>query len=285
MRKIIIGGTGRAGTTLLFKLFQQCGLIAGQLKGGASISEFASAGLEETLASSLELLNDDRTQIIKTPWAYQICEDQHFNSETVSFVIVPIRKQFASSMSRTINETAMLLDNGQIDRALAMINSQHPGGIWYSNDYLSQDSLANQAYVTLVYWCAVKNIPVVAVPFPDSFENPQRICNVLRQVFLEYQIDEAFAVEWLQKNYNSQKLTLSSDNKEIISEELRACLTNKDQERYRNDGLMFIKALDKLIKSYKYKISILEDEISSFRARRSQAKGVRKILRHFAPWI
>jgi hypothetical protein len=282
MKKIIIGGTGRAGTTLLFQLFQECGLTAGQLKGQASVSEFANAGLEETLASSLELLIDDKTQIIKTPWAYQVCEDKHFNVDTVSFVVVPIRKQFAGSMSRTINETASLLERGHIDRALAMINGQTPGGIWHSNDYLSQDTLSNQAYVTLVYWCAVKDVPVVAVPFPDSFENPQNIRKYLHKVFAEYKIDEMFAVEWIQKNYDSQKLTLSSEFNKAISEEIRADLINQYQQIDRNDGLMFIKALEKLLGSYKSKISKLEDELGSKKSKISYKIVLKSLFRYLA---
>jgi len=259
MKKILIGGTGRAGTSLLSRMFTDLGLrdrIPGENR--SNYDEFANAGYEESLEEALEQISDQSTSIIKTPWIYQLCEEEVFNSKVVAFVITPIRGPFVSTVSRCINEVGNLLDRGYVARALGMVNGQYAGSIYYSTSTDQQEALNNQSYTYLAYWCALKNIPLISVPFPSAFEEPRILADLLEPVLRFCSVSRKSLIDWMANNYSKELLAASLD--ENFEPEIRRYLTDFFLSKRPPDGLVFVKGLEKLIKTYQTEISRLKSE-------------------------
>jgi hypothetical protein len=256
-KKILIGGIGRAGTSLLARMFIELGLRGGDLAGHDGMDTYANAGYEETVKSALELLHDAHCEVIKTPWIYQLCEEESFNTSNISFVITPIRMPFVSTVSRSMNEIGHLLDAGHIDRALGMVNGQYPGSIYYSASVDQQEQLSNQCFSYLCYWCAVKKIPIITTPFPSSFDDVDYLVALLEPVHNFYNIDARDLRAWVLKNYSSSQITASLSD--AIDPEIHRHLLQLFSSKKPSDGLLFIKALEKLLASYNHEINHLKN--------------------------
>ena len=98
---LIIGGTGRSGTSLLVKYLTERGLETHiSLNPNFSWDEKAEAGLED-----LPLLESGRPYVIKSPWLFE-CVDALVQRKdiTVDAVIMPVRNLVEAAVSRSILE-------------------------------------------------------------------------------------------------------------------------------------------------------------------------------------
>jgi hypothetical protein len=125
--RIIITGTGRAGTTLLVQLFTALGFDTGfsleeALIGVDSISH---AGLER------ELLDEANPYVIKSPWfAGKLLAALEAEQIRISAAIVPMRDLFSAAESRR-RATEEAARRG-LDASL------QPGGLWLTQDPAKQ---------------------------------------------------------------------------------------------------------------------------------------------------
>lgn len=100
-RHLIIGGTGRSGTSLLVKYLTECGLET-HLSRNPNFwwDENAEAGLE-----NLPLPEDDSPYVIKSPWLFECVNALVQRKDiTVDAVIMPVRDLVEAAASRSILE-------------------------------------------------------------------------------------------------------------------------------------------------------------------------------------
>ena len=116
---ILIGGTGRAGTTLLVQMFTILGFDTGYSEKQVlcDIDGISKAGLER-----VSLREPDLPQVIKSPWLSDHVEDALSRGFRVGVAIIPVRNLFEAAESRRhVYRQAM---SANLD-ALG-----HPGSLW-----------------------------------------------------------------------------------------------------------------------------------------------------------
>ena len=142
--KVVIGGTGRAGTTFLMKVLTYLGLNT-----GFSVEELDNHIDPETLGG-LEVAGTEREKgayFIKSPnYSFQI--PRLANQYKIDYAIICIRDLHDASMSRVNNG----LNNG---------------GLWMASDFESQKNQNLKAVYQFIYDCSVYCIPVKIINFQD----------------------------------------------------------------------------------------------------------------------
>lgn len=157
-KKLLICGTGRAGTTLLVRILTVAGADTGfndrQLREAAK--NIGRAGLERGVS---EKNRHNLPQVVKSPHLVnvlpRILAEKWFE---IGLVIVPMRELEAAAQSRvSVHENA--LKNG-------MDPKRAPGGLWKTDEPTEQRQvLAEQFYRTLEPLVAY-DVPHTLVSFP-----------------------------------------------------------------------------------------------------------------------
>lgn len=151
--RIIITGTGRAGTTFLVRLLTELGLDTGFTRETwvRSYDEHCAAGLEHTGHEAR------RPRIIKNP---ALCEtlDRLVRERTlrVAHAIVPIRE---------LGEVAA-------SRATVGGSGATPGGLWGATQIDEQRSFLAEKFHQLMHTLAVHEIPCTLLQFPRFVRDP-----------------------------------------------------------------------------------------------------------------
>ncbi|MGH7996705.1 MAG: hypothetical protein ACREFX_10175 [Opitutaceae bacterium] len=146
--KIIIGGTGRAGTTVLVRLLTECGVDTGFTRTSwkREYFEHCQAGLEQ------DILAPDSPYVVKSP---DLCETLPgilaTGTFTIDHAIVPIRDLEAASLSRA-----------RIGGGFAGV----PGGLWKTDDPARQKAILAELFHQFMHTLAVHDIPVTLLAFP-----------------------------------------------------------------------------------------------------------------------
>src|SRR5260370_31114472 len=98
---LIIGGTGRAGTSLLVKYLTECGLETHISRNEKAYwDENAMAGLED-----LPLAGSDSPYVVKTPWLFECVDDLVKRKDiAIDAVIIPVRDLVEAAARRSILE-------------------------------------------------------------------------------------------------------------------------------------------------------------------------------------
>jgi hypothetical protein len=140
--KVVIGGTGRAGTTFLMKVLTHLGLNT-----GFTVDELDNHIHPETLGG-LEVMGTKREEeayFIKNPhYSFQI--PRLVNQYEIDFAILCIRDLHYATMSR-VN------------------NGSKSGGLWMASDFESQKNHNLKAVYQFIYDCSVYCIPVKIINF------------------------------------------------------------------------------------------------------------------------
>lgn len=140
--KVVIGGTGRAGTTFLMKVLTYLGLNT-----GFSVEEF-DGHIDPKTLGGLEVVGTQRERdayFIKSPnYSFQI--PRLANQYKIDYAIICIRDLHDAAMSRVNNG----LKNG---------------GLWMASDFESQKNHNLKAVYQFIYDCSVYCIPVKIINF------------------------------------------------------------------------------------------------------------------------
>ncbi len=160
---LLIGGTGRAGTTVLVQLLQACGLDAGseQLR----YSDRSRAGLEGWF-------DPERSPyVVKSPYFSDNLErllGEGLDPSTIDAVVVPMRGLDDAANSRI----AVFAEHGL----------RTPGGLWHHRrPSLQRDLLAESLY-QLVKTASDHHIPLVLLSFPEFVNDAGYAWDALRPV-------------------------------------------------------------------------------------------------------
>jgi hypothetical protein len=152
--KVIITGTGRAGTTFLVRLLTELGLDTGISAKNWHRKYYTScnAGLEHNL------LDKKTPYIVKNP---ALCDTLPAALATGRFVIdhayIPIRELGDAAASRVVNGGAA----GSV-----------PGGLWGTSDPGSQRAVLAEMFHRLVHTLVVHEIPHTFILFPRMIADP-----------------------------------------------------------------------------------------------------------------
>jgi hypothetical protein len=172
VHKLLITGTGRAGTTFLVQLFTELGLDTGYRPGTPSDDYFdhCSAGLEQSIGVEAS------PYIVKNP---AFCETLPGLVATGRFaidhVLVPVRQLDEAAQSR-------IRVGGR--------DGQVPGGLLGTADPTAQKGILAERFHGLMHSLAVHDIPHTLLHFPRLATDPDYAWAKLR--VLMPRVDRAF---------------------------------------------------------------------------------------------
>jgi hypothetical protein len=155
---ILIGGPGRAGTTVLVQYFTVLGFDTGYGVDEAmtQVDPISRGGLERSLKRG------DLTYVSKSPWyANHLGEWIERGELTVRWMIVPVRELFAAAESR--REASRRAEEAGLDP------EAQPGGLSFGakrNPRQQEQRLGVQMY-KLVHTLAQHGVPTLLLPFPE----------------------------------------------------------------------------------------------------------------------
>jgi ElaB/YqjD/DUF883 family membrane-anchored ribosome-binding protein len=170
---LLIGGTGRAGTSFLVRYLTALGLDTTLARQGEAAfwDEAAHAGLEEPPA----LAPETWPYVVKTPWAYQfIAQLLADGSVALDAVILPVRPLHEAAASRVILELRdmhaaqpWLVDHDRTPRERGLT----AGGCIMSLEPLDQARLLAVAFHDLIEMLVRADVPVILLAFPRLAED------------------------------------------------------------------------------------------------------------------
>ncbi len=150
----IISGTGRAGTTLLVKLFTKLGLDTGFSPDDMPVISACNAGLE------WDLRDEGAPYIVKSPWICDYIEEVVANrSLVIDYAIIPMRTLEASAESRRHVERVT-------DRSMIPPGHEAPGGLWLTSDPTRQEAVLAMQLHKLLTGLAKKEARIILLYFP-----------------------------------------------------------------------------------------------------------------------
>ena len=167
--RILIGGTGRAGTTLLVQIFTALGFNTGFEfdQAMASTDPVSNAGLEHLLATSAPL-------VVKSPWLVDsISSTLSLDEGRNSFALVPIRNiKDAAESRRRVGKIAS--ERGDDPAAVA-------GGLWLTTDPAGQEMVLLEKFYETIYQFVRCEVRILFIEFPKFTRDE----NYLYDAFLD----------------------------------------------------------------------------------------------------
>lgn len=173
--KVVITGTGRAGTTFLVQLLTALELDTGYDPDNwhADYSAHCAAGLEKNIE------DPEAPYIVKDP---DLCVTLggvlNKGGVVVDHAIVPVRELESAAFSR--------MRTGGGDHAL-------PGGLLGTDDPARQQAVLAERFHTLVHTLVDRDIPCTFLHFPRFVRDAEYAFNKLQTVFPELKRDEFMA--------------------------------------------------------------------------------------------
>jgi uncharacterized protein YoxC len=205
---ILIGGTGRSGTSFLVKYLAGLGLettYSGNYKNSSDWFENANAGLETFIQNK----NIIQPYVAKSPWLSQYIDEVLDDDDLkIDLVIIPIRDLMDSAASRIMNETKSIYgDNNH------MINFRNswdsygltPGGVIYSLGLQDQARILSMDFHYLINKLVEADIPIVFLSFPKLAEEENYVYDRLKD-FLPKSLTREKAVKEFNKLSDKSKI-------------------------------------------------------------------------------
>ena len=153
--RIIITGTGRAGTTFLVQLFTALGFNTGFTREETSsvIDEISYAGLERALVDDLN------PYVIKSPWFADYLESALDDGKVkISAALIPIRSLFDAAESRRRVYWEL--------RRRGMDPHGAPGSLWHVQQPSEQEGVLATQFYKIIFALVKGEVPVYIMEFP-----------------------------------------------------------------------------------------------------------------------
>lgn len=179
---LLLGGTGRAGTTFMVQYLTECGLDTHSSRHpNAKPEEHANAGLEDMpLGGEANL-----PYVIKTPWLYEFV-DRLIEQEDVAIdaVILTMRDIVEASASRVMLEMRSRLGNDALTEEDTRWETwgTTPGGLVYSLNPVDQARILALGFHQVVHALVKHDIPIVFLDFPRFIEDGEYLYTQLKPV-------------------------------------------------------------------------------------------------------
>jgi hypothetical protein len=169
--KVIIAGTGRAGTTLLVQILTELGLDTGFEKG-AAIDEKARAGLE------LPTVAPEGPRIVKNPaLSTNLRGVLERRRVEIEHVIIPVRDLDVAAASRL-----RVSDYGR--------RTGVPGGMWLTNRTRGQRDALAVIFYELMWTLAEFDIPHTLLAFPRFASDANYLAEKLAWLAPDASVDD-----------------------------------------------------------------------------------------------
>ena len=172
---LLIGGTGRAGTSFLVRYFTEAGLdtTLARQGGQAFWDNQANAGLEE-----MPVDGDPGSvpYVIKTPWLYQIVERLAADpARQIDGVIIPVRSLHEAAASRVIVEMRNMYASApwmaELDEPFSVWGTT-AGGCLLQLEPIDQARLLATGFHQLIERLVQFDVPITFLAFPRLAEDP-----------------------------------------------------------------------------------------------------------------
>ncbi|WP_430227313.1 hypothetical protein [Paraburkholderia tropica] len=179
---LLLGGTGRAGTTFMVQYLTACGLDTHSSRHPESHpEEHANAGLEDMPIGD----GANLPYLIKTPWLYEFIDRLIVQEDVViDAVIITMRDIVEAATSRVTLEMRARLGND----ALAEEHTRWetwgttPGGLVYSLSPVDQARILALGFHQVIHELVKHDIPIVFLDFPRFIEDGDYLYNQLKTV-------------------------------------------------------------------------------------------------------
>lgn len=186
MKHILIGGTGRAGTTLLVQVFTALDFDTGYTLDEAlsRVDPISQAGLE------VNLRKGKRHHVMKAPALADhmsaMLDEPGFEVEAA---IVPMRDLFAAAESR----------RNVYDRAQSAGKDprNHPGSLWKTDNPAEQEAHLALQFYRFVQPLIAKDVPLYLIDFPRFVGDGAYLHRSLRPMLDSYGVTEKLLSEAL----------------------------------------------------------------------------------------
>ncbi|MBI5590016.1 MAG: hypothetical protein HY881_05990 [Deltaproteobacteria bacterium] len=178
VHKVIITGTGRAGTTFLVQLLTALGLETGFKDIQEGVYESCNAGMER------DLIDSSAPYIVKNP---SLCDDLAQILQTGEYAIdhafIPIRSLEAATRSR-IQVFNQARPNGGYLRLLLKGSKYKavPGGLIDTDNPDEQQTILAQKLYNLIYTLTIHDIPHTFLHFPRIIKDAQYLYSKLAPI-------------------------------------------------------------------------------------------------------
>ena len=173
--RVLICGTGRAGTTLMMRIFTNLGLDTQVTREEIAEVEknIGRAGLEKVI--SRETVKS-LPEIIKTPLVVDVLDDALTKGWLkIEYAIVPVRElSQAAGSRRSVRERA--IQQGMDPR-------DAPGSLWKTNDPEQQEAVLAIQFYKVMETLVAHNIPIIMVSFPRFAKDPGYFVDTLGGFF------------------------------------------------------------------------------------------------------
>lgn len=179
---LLLGGTGRAGTTFLVQYLTACGLQTHLTKHPADrLDEHANAGLED-----LPVDGADLPYVIKTPWLYEFV-NRLLDREDVAIdaLVLPMRDIVEAATSRVTLELRSRLAHPGLHEEHTRWETwgTTPGGMVYALNPIDQARILAMGFHQVVHAFVKKQIPIVFLDFPRLIDDSDYLYDQLKPVF------------------------------------------------------------------------------------------------------
>lgn len=182
--RVLITGTGRAGTTFIIRVFTKLGLDTGFSTADLEEVEkkVGKAGLEKSLNKGTIQF---RPEIVKSPHAVDILNDALLDGWLkLDLCIVPIRELSAAASSRAM-VTERARQSG-LDLATA------PGGLWKTDRVGEQSDVLAKIFYSLIYDLVKHDVPILFAEFPRIARDEDYFLKVFGPfLYQRYGLDKA----------------------------------------------------------------------------------------------
>ena len=178
IHKVIITGTGRAGTTFLVQLLTVLGLETGFKDIHEGVYENCNAGMEHNMVDS------SSPYIVKSP---SLCDDLAQILQTGEYAIdhafIPIRSLEAAARSRILVSTQARLKGGYLRLLLKGSKFKPvPGGLLDTDNPDEQQCVLARKLYNLTYTLAIYDIPHTFLHFPRIITDAQYLYKKLAPI-------------------------------------------------------------------------------------------------------